>query len=144
MRKRFRYLAAIAIANIISFAAFAQMTTISGTVKNSVTSEVVSAASVTVKGSGAGTFTDDKGNFKLSTTQKFPLTLIISSIGFEMQEVAVNSSSDLKVDFKPTNILGQEVVIAATLNSIKDIGISCINRKSFHCVHSQCIIPELL
>ncbi len=114
MRKRFKYLAAVAMANIISMAAFAQITTISGTVKNNATSEVVSAASVTVKGSGAGTFTDDKGNFKLTTTQKLPLTLIVSSIGYEIQEITVSSSEDVMVDFKPTNILGQEVVIAAT------------------------------
>ncbi len=114
MRKRFKYLAAVALANIFSIAAFAQTTTISGTVKNSSTSEVISAASVTVKGSGSGTFTDDKGNFKLTTTQKLPLTLIVSSIGFEMQEITVSSSENVMVNFKPTNILGQEVVIAAT------------------------------
>ena len=68
MRKSLRCLAALLIANIISLFAFSQTTTISGNVKNSVTGDVVSAASITVKGSGAGTFTDDRGNFTLTTT----------------------------------------------------------------------------
>ena len=114
MRKRFKYFATIALANIFSVAGFAQTTVVKGIVRNNTTSEVVSAASVTLKGSGSGTFTDDKGNFTLTTTQKFPLTLVISSIGFETQEVTVNGSSDISVDFKPTSVLGQEVIIAAT------------------------------
>ncbi|MDQ6757281.1 MAG: carboxypeptidase-like regulatory domain-containing protein, partial [Bacteroidota bacterium] len=89
MRKSFKYLAALFAANIIVLFAFAQNTTISGNVKNSVTGDAVSAASVTVKGSGAGTFTDDKGNFRLSINQKLPVTLIFSSVGFEIQEVTV-------------------------------------------------------
>ena len=68
MRKRFKYLAAIVMANIFSIVAFAQTTVITGNVKNNTTSEVVSAASITLKGSGTGTFTDDKGNFRLTTT----------------------------------------------------------------------------
>ena len=115
MRKSFSRLAAFVVANIISVFAFAQTTTISGNIKNSVTGDVVSAASITVKGSGAGTFTDDKGNFTLTTTQKFPVTLIISSIGYETQEVTVsNASENVQVSFKPASALGQEIVIAAT------------------------------
>lgn len=115
MRKSIRCIAVFVMANIISIFAFAQTTTINGNVKNSVNGDVVSAASVTVKGSGAGTFTDDKGNFHLTSNQKFPVTLLISSVGFEMQEVTVSNASDfIQVAFKASNTLGQEVVIAAT------------------------------
>lgn len=115
MRKSLRFLAALLIANIISIFAFAQRTTINGNVKNSVTGDVVSAASITVKVSGTGIFTDDKGNFTFTTTQKFPVTLIISSIGFATQEVTVSNSAEfVQVNFKPASTLGQEVVIAAT------------------------------
>ncbi|HVZ26506.1 MAG TPA: carboxypeptidase-like regulatory domain-containing protein, partial [Sediminibacterium sp.] len=43
-----------------------QTTTLSGTVKNSKTQELLSAVSVTVKGGTAGTYTDDKGEFNFS------------------------------------------------------------------------------
>ncbi|HUS01481.1 MAG TPA: TonB-dependent receptor, partial [Chitinophagaceae bacterium] len=115
MRKSLRHLTAFVVANIICIFAFAQTTTIRGNIKNSVTGDVVSAASITVKGSGAGTFTDDNGDFTLTTTQKFPVTLIISSIGYETQEVTVsNASENVQVSFKPASALGQEIVIAAT------------------------------
>ena len=115
MRKSLRYFAALLTANIISLFVFAQTTTINGNVKNNVTGDMVSSASVIVKGSGAGTFTDDKGNFTLTTAQKLPLTLIISSVGFDLQEVNVSNSNDfLQVNFVPASTLGQEVVIAAT------------------------------
>ena len=60
--------------------------TITGTVKNATSSETVSAVSVTVKGTSAGTFTDDKGVFKLNVAQKAPYTLVFSSVGFENQD----------------------------------------------------------
>ena len=114
MIKSLRYIVTLLLANISMFA-FTQTTTISGNVKNSDTSEVVSAASVTLKGSPAGTFTDDKGNFSLTANLKFPVTLIISSVGFEMQEVNVSNASEfVQVNLVPASTLGQEVVIAAT------------------------------
>lgn len=115
MRKSLRCLAGLLTANLFCLSAFTQTATISGNVKNKVTGEVVSAASITVKGSGAGTFTDDKGNFTLKTTQKFPVTLIVSSVGFGIQEVSVSNSSEVvTVNFVPSSTLGQEVVVAAT------------------------------
>ncbi|UAY51027.1 TonB-dependent receptor [Ferruginibacter albus] len=104
---------------LISVYSFAQVNTVSGTVVNSATKEKVGAVSVTVKEGTTGTFTDDKGNFKL-TVAKFPATLIFSSIGYELQEVTVNSASDkVAVDFKPASSLGQEIVVAASRVSEK-------------------------
>ena len=52
--------------------------TITGNVRNSLNKDVVPAVSVTVKGTNAGTFTDEKGNFRFTTDQKSPLTLVFS------------------------------------------------------------------
>src|SRR5665647_1566937 len=115
MKKIAYYMTALFLANILTIAAFAQSTTISGNVVNSVTSESVSAVSVTVKGATVGTFTDDRGNFKISVNQKLPVTLFISSVGYALQEVVVNNTSQpVKVQMVPTNSLGQEVVVSAT------------------------------
>lgn len=51
MRKSLRYFAVLLTANIISLFVFAQSTTINGNVKNNVTGDMVSSASVIVKGS---------------------------------------------------------------------------------------------
>lgn len=75
----------------------------------------LSAVSVTVKGTGSGTSTDDKGNFKLSSPTKPPLTLVISSIGYATQEVAVNNASEMvQINLVSSSSLGQEIVVSAT------------------------------
>ena len=113
MRKITGYLVTFLLANIITIGAIAQNVTINGNVRNSTTKEGSGAVSVIVKGEDIGSFTDDKGNFKL-TVKKLPVTLLISSVGYELQEVTVsNASSLVQVEFKSTNILGQEVVVAA-------------------------------
>jgi outer membrane receptor protein involved in Fe transport len=115
MKKSHHYLALFLIASLLSFTASAQTITLTGNVKNSNNKDAVPAVSVTVKGSSAGTFTNEKGDFKLVTAQKLPLTLIISSIGFATKEVEVTSlSSAINVDFVPASSLGTEVVISAS------------------------------
>jgi outer membrane receptor protein involved in Fe transport len=115
MRRRLRLLAAFVFMNVITIAAFAQTTTISGNVRNSINKDVVPAVSVIIKGTTAGTFTDEKGNFRIVTDQKFPLTLQFTSIGFEAQEIIVNdASTTVTVDFVPSSTLGVEVVISAS------------------------------
>lgn len=113
MRKVTSYLVAFLLANIISIGAFAQNATINGNVRNSASKEGAGAVSVIVKGEDNGTFTDDKGNFSI-TVKKLPVTLLISSVGYELQEVTVSDAgSSVQVEFKPTSALGQEVVVAA-------------------------------
>jgi outer membrane receptor protein involved in Fe transport len=113
MRKRHHYLVVLFL-SLIPIAAAAQ-TTVSGNVRNSTTKEVVPAVSVTIKGTGSGTFTDDKGNFKLATAQKTPFTLVFTSIGFTPQEVTVSNAADVvQVDLVPGSDLGTEVVISAS------------------------------
>ena len=115
MRKSFSFYIFLIIANIFSINAFAQNTTINGNVKNSTSGDVVPAVSITVKGTGAGTYTDDRGNFKLTGLKSLPLTLIVSSVGYELKEVMVNNASDfINISLAPASTLGQEVVVAAT------------------------------
>jgi len=114
MRKNSRYLALLLMAGMFWIAALAQNSTISGTIQNTSTKESVPAVSVTVKGTSQGTYSDDKGLFKL-TVAKLPVTLVFSSVGYEDKEISVTApTADLMVDFSPSSALGQEVVVAAT------------------------------
>ena len=115
MRKNFWLLLAIIAANLFAGSAMGQNTAVRGTVKNANNKEVVQAVSVVIKGTAEGTYTDDKGNFAITTTKKPPFTLVFSSVGFETQEVIVdNASQTVSVDFKTAQDLGQEVVVSAT------------------------------
>ncbi|MES1249891.1 MAG: TonB-dependent receptor, partial [Chitinophaga rupis] len=106
----------VAVLLLSTATTFAQTAiTLSGNVHNSTTKERVPAVSVVLKGFTAGTFTDDRGNFRLSTTTKPPYVLVFSSIGFETQEVTVNDAAGpIQVDFKPASTLGAEVVVSAS------------------------------
>ena len=113
MRKSYSFLAAWLMACLISFSAYAQSITISGTVKNSTTKEGVPAVSVAVKGTSRGTYTNSDGEFTL-TVPKLPVVLVFTSVGFDSQEVTVSDASQpVAVDFKVNSALGQEVVVAA-------------------------------
>ena len=65
MSKSLRFTAACLITAFFSLQAFAQTVTISGTIRNSTSKEPIPAASVIIKGTPLGTFTDDNGNFSI-------------------------------------------------------------------------------
>jgi outer membrane receptor protein involved in Fe transport len=114
MSKSPRCLAALTFLLLLTIAASAQ-TTISGTVRNSTNKETVPFVSVAIKGTSTGTFTNEKGYFKLTTSHAFPLTLAFTSIGFTSQEVSVTSGgTSIDVDLAPGSSLGTEVVISAS------------------------------
>lgn len=114
MRKYCRLTILSFLAVALTSSVFAQSITITGTVRNSISNEVVSAVSVVVKGGTAGTFTSEQGTFSLSVSQ-LPVTLEFSSIGFATQEIVVSTTSQpVNVSFVPTSTLGQEVVVSAT------------------------------
>ena len=115
MIKSYRRLGALLFFHVISVVAFSQNTVISGTVRNGLTRDIVPAVSITIKGHSGGTFTDERGNFRLTTNVQPPLTLIISSIGYETQEITVNNATEaVQVDFVPASVLGAEVVVSAS------------------------------
>lgn len=96
---------------------FGQNPTISGTVKNASGGETLSSVSVVIKGTSVGTFTDAKGNFSLNVPSnvKFPLTLVLSSVGFGFKEIQVQASGAVsEILLQPSSVLGEEVVVSAT------------------------------
>jgi outer membrane receptor protein involved in Fe transport len=133
MRKSYCFLTAILMAVFFSVSAFAQSVTITGNVKNGATKANLQAVSVTVKGSSEGTFTDDDGNFSLKVA-KLPVTLIVSSVGFESQEINVTDSKPVNVEFAVINTPGVEVVVGAQRSSQRaleaPITIEGLNRKA--------------
>ncbi|MDQ6815583.1 MAG: TonB-dependent receptor, partial [Bacteroidota bacterium] len=88
---------------------------ITGTVDNQETRQPIPAVSVQIKGTVAGTITNEKGEFTIKTRNKFPLTLIFSSVGFATQEFEVKSiSSKLAINLVTQTVLGNEVVVTAS------------------------------
>jgi TonB-linked SusC/RagA family outer membrane protein len=71
--------------------------------------EALSGVSITLKGTSIGTTTDNNGNFTLVVPEKG--TLVISDIGFETQEVAINSQSLVNVKLTTARKFMDEVVV---------------------------------
>lgn len=91
--------------------AFGQAIQVSGTVKNKVTGEALSDASVTVKGSNTGTKTDAAGQFSISVPSKGSV-LLISYAGMKTLELAVNDGSALNVELEAgTTSTLEEIVL---------------------------------
>jgi outer membrane receptor protein involved in Fe transport len=116
MKKACSNLTTVLIGCLFSLVTFAQNNvTITGNVRGSVNNESVSAVSVIIKGTEEGTYTDERGNFRLTTSHRFPLTLVFTSIGYASQDVVVrNASQPVNVIFQPGTAFAQEVTVSAS------------------------------
>jgi outer membrane receptor protein involved in Fe transport len=115
MRNYVTKIAAVLVAAFCYVTVYAQAPiTITGHVQHSQTKEKVPSVSVSIKGSGAGTTTDDKGDFRITTTQPPPIVLVFTSVGFESKEITVTGTSQINIDLSPSSILGAEVVVSAS------------------------------
>jgi hypothetical protein len=100
---------------------FAQ-TVIKGTVRNQSSGEPLPAVSISIKGSADGDFTDDRGRFSLKVHAPLPVTMVISSIGFDRQEVQVTSAATLlNIKLAPSVALGEEIVVSASRSAQKKL-----------------------
>ena len=59
------------------------------------------SVNIVVAGTTEGTFTDFDGNFTLKTNQDFPFEIEVSSVGFGLQTITVNSADqEINVQLK--------------------------------------------
>jgi outer membrane receptor protein involved in Fe transport len=114
MRKPFRLLVALLATILFTLPALSQNIRVTGQVSTNTSGENLRGVSVRVKGSNIGTDTDSSGRFQLSVPS-LPVTLVISSVGYETEEVRVASaSSPLTIFLSTANVIGQEVVVSAS------------------------------
>ena len=99
----------------VIFAQESNIVQISGKVKDQRTGESLPGVNIQIKGTIAGTTTDNNGAFVLKTRLKFPFTLMFSSLGFQSQEFEVTGSgSKLDIALATQTLLGKEVVVTAS------------------------------
>jgi outer membrane receptor protein involved in Fe transport len=99
---------------LISINSIAQ-TNLEGKVLESSTGEPLVGVSLQVKGKVIGTITDARGQFSLSTTSAPPFSIVISSVGFQTQEIEVTGGvSKLEIKLVEQAVLGKEMVVSAS------------------------------
>jgi hypothetical protein len=90
----------------------AQSNTISGKIFDNETGETVIGASVVIKGTTEGVTTDLDGNFTLKTTRSYPLTIVVSSMGYTAYEVVVKSNDQkIKVKLVTSDVMLEAVEV---------------------------------
>ena len=110
--------------------------TIKGKINDGLLNDVLIGANVTIKGTSIGTITEVDGTFELITTQEFPLTLEISYLGYETQDVPVSSAGQyidvtltegsvtiIEVEVKASRISEDNKKTALTVESLDVLAI---------------------
>ncbi len=88
-------------------------TTVSGTVSDN-SDESLIGANVLVDGTSTGTITDVDGNFKLTTNEALPITLVISYTGYSTERVPVTENNQtLNITLDEGGLTISEVVVSA-------------------------------
>lgn len=93
---------------LFTSSSFAQSIRVTGNVVNS-SGEPVGQASVSVKGGSAAVIADDKGIFHISALPN--ATLVISSVGYEQQQVKLDGRTTIKVTLSTAANSMQDVVV---------------------------------
>ncbi|ANH81426.1 SusC/RagA family TonB-linked outer membrane protein [Niabella ginsenosidivorans] len=81
-----------------------------GQVSDSVSKLPLANVSVQIKGITNGTTSDARGAFTLYTAQKFPFTIVVTSVGYEAKEI-VATGSPIDVFLKPATSQLEDVVV---------------------------------
>ncbi|MGB3464426.1 MAG: TonB-dependent receptor, partial [Cyclobacteriaceae bacterium] len=94
---------------------YAQRTVVSGNIVDE-NGESLIGVNILVKGTVNGTISDVQGNFSLSVSSEPPITLVVTSIGYQAQEISITSRNvtGLTISMEESVMIGQEVVVSAS------------------------------
>lgn len=121
---------------VIIVPARAQDKLLTGKIQNSRT-EAVEGANVLVKGTGVGAVTDRSGNFRLTIPSEFPVTLLISHVGYEPRELSLSEPGQALIItlYESTEIL-KTVEIEGGLDNRNEVSLTQIQPRSIEALPS--------
>ena len=96
---------------LLSVLALAQTRQITGQVFNSVTSEKIAGATITVKGSKTAAVTDADGKFSIKIPLKGAAVVLINSVGFTEQSISIANQTNLMVKLATDTKALEDVVV---------------------------------
>ncbi len=117
---------------LLSSQAFAQDTSVSGTVKDTDSGDPIPGVNVVVKGSSNGTVTDVDGNYTITVNPNN--TLVYSFVGYEAKEILVGSQSTINILLEfDIEQLGEIVVIGYGVQDKADVTgvVASVDEKDF-------------
>lgn len=84
--------------------------TVVGTVTDSETEEALPGVNIVLQGTTTGTTTDVSGNFEL-TVPSLNDTLVVSYVGYQVQNVPINGRTEIDVEMQQATFSGEELVV---------------------------------
>lgn len=112
----------------ITSAISAQEYALSGRVTDIKTKESIIGATVSIKGTRAGTVTGLDGTFQLKSKEKLPITLDIRAVGYNNQEVDVYQAGEVDIELtEGLNRLDEIVVTGYSTQQRKSISGSIVS-----------------
>lgn len=111
---------------LVSQLSFGQQSkVITGKIQDESTKEALIGATILIKGSTNGTTTDVEGNFTLKTFAAFPVTLVVSYVGYSTKEFSVESTEPFILYLSPSSSNLSEVTVTARRRNeeVQDIPI---------------------
>ena len=119
-------------------------TTVSGKVTSAETGEPLSGATVVIKGTTMGGYTDEEGKFQVSAPD-LKSSLVVSYFGFERQEVPLEGRTQLDIAMQPKESSLDEVVLIGYGSTEKeDVTGSIVSVSSKDFVKGNLATPEQL
>ncbi|MBN2728651.1 MAG: TonB-dependent receptor [Bacteroidales bacterium] len=103
----------LCLAFCVSLISYAQTTQLNGKIVDQSSNEVLPGANVYVEGSLNGCSSNSDGIFSLRTKKSFPLTLIISYVGYQTVELNLDKvpTKDLIIKLKLKETIADEIII---------------------------------
>ncbi len=93
----------------------AQQTSVSGSVVDAITGEVLPGTTIIVKGKVVGTTSDINGEFFFSITLPPPFTLVFSSLGYEIKEISITEESqEIEVRLRTEALIETQFVVSGS------------------------------
>jgi iron complex outermembrane receptor protein len=92
-------------------------TILNGKIFDAETTELLTGATILVKGTTTGTITNLKGEFSITYNGKLPVTLVISYIGYETTEIELLNSEAIEIYLFPSSLSLNEVTVTARRRS---------------------------
>jgi iron complex outermembrane receptor protein len=107
----------ILLVALIAFGSLAMVgqTTVTGTVKDAKTGDLLPGANIKVSRKAVGTSTDFDGNFVLSVTEKPPFTIEVSMIGFQTKSAEITKNNQkVEINLTENETSLDEIVVSAS------------------------------
>ena len=138
-----RLLRTALLIGVLSVQVFAQAQTVTGTVTDVENGEAMVGATVLLKGTTTGTFTDNDGKFTVQANAGD--VLVFSYTGYTTQEITVGESNVINVQLVAGLVLDEVVVTGYTSQRKRDItgAVSVIDAEEMNTITSASFLQRL-